>query len=193
MPLAKKLNKIYTYKDYLTWSDDVRCEIIDGVVYDMTPAPATLHQYISGEIYGLFWSFLKNKKCRIFHAPFDVRLPDDSDDENHIRTVVQPDIVIICDKKKLDEKGCIGAPDLIVEILSHATASKDMTKKFDLYEKHGVKEYWIIHPEEKTVMVFTLGKNKLYGRPEIYAAEDKIKVELLKGLTIDLNEVFTGF
>ena len=192
MSLAKKIKKPYTYKDYLTWSDDIRCEIIDGVIYDMTPAPVTIHQNISGEIYGQFWFYLKNKKCQIYHAPFDVRLPNGSEDENHITTVVQPDITVICDKKKLDEKGCIGAPDLIVEISSPATASKDLTKKFNLYEKHGVREYWIVHPEEKTVMVFSLGKDKLYGRPKNYSANDKIKVGVLKGLTIDLNDVFAG-
>jgi Uma2 family endonuclease len=190
MPLAKKIKKIYTYKDYLTWPDDIRCELIDGVIYDMTPAPIKNHQKISMELSGRFWGFLKGKPCEVYHALFDVRLSDGNEDESNIKTVVQPDIAVICDKKKLDEKGCVGAPDLIVEIASPATASKDLTKKFNLYEKHGVREYWIVHPEEKTVMVFTLVKDSLYGRPKNYSASDKIKVVVLKGLTIDLDEIF---
>lgn len=104
-PLQKKINNSYTYKDYLAFPGDVRCELIDGVVYDMTPAPLTNHQQISMELSGKFWKFLKNKKCRVFHAPFDVRLPDGDEDQNNIKTVVQPDIAVICDRKNWMKKG----------------------------------------------------------------------------------------
>ena len=145
------INKLYTYKDYLTWPDEVRCKLIDGVIYDMTPAPLANHQEISMELFGKLWLFLKNKKSKVYHAPFDVRFPDGDEDEGDIKTVVQPDIAVICDKKKLP-----------------------------------------VHPEEKTVMVFSPGKDKLYGRPKNYSANDKIKVGVLKGLTIDLNDVSAG-
>jgi Uma2 family endonuclease len=190
MPLAKKLEKKYTYRDYLKWPDDLRCEIINGEIYDMTPAPGRQHQKISMKITGQFWDYLRDKTCEIYAAPFDVRLPEGKEKDDNIQTVVQPDIVIICDKKKLDDKGCIGAPDLIVEIISPSTASKDLKIKLQLYEKHGVKEYWLVHPEEKTVMVFKQGRKREYKKPDVYSNDDKIKVGVLKGLVIDLGEVF---
>jgi len=111
------LNKRYTYADYITWLDDKRRELIDGFVSLMTPAPALKHQAISGKLYLSFGNYLIRKNCKIFHAPFDVRLPNNDDkDDDKVYTVVQPDITVICDKQKLDKRGCIGAPDLIVEI-----------------------------------------------------------------------------
>lgn len=192
MSLAKKTKKPRTYADYLKWDDSVRVELINGEIYDITPAPSREHQEISIALSSLFWTHLKNKKCRVFASPFDVRLPEAGEKDDDITTVVQPDISIICDARKLDHRGCIGAPDLIVEILSPETAVKDMREKLSLYEKHGVKEYWIIHPTDRTLFVFHLGKDGKYSRPTAFSPPDKVKVKTLKGLTVDLAEVFSA-
>lgn len=189
MPMPRE-NKIYTYKDYLSWPDNERWEIIDGNAYLMTP-PSRIHQEILREIFTSFAVYLKDKPCRVYSAPFGVRLPSgDEDTDRDIKTVVEPDIVVVCDKSKLDDEGCKGAPDLIVEIVSPSTARKDRVEKFNLYEKFGVKEYWIVEPESKIVSVFTLQDNKRYGRPEIYTDEDKIKAFIFDDLVIDLKSVF---
>jgi Uma2 family endonuclease len=190
MSLAYKKKSKYTYADYRNWPDGLRCEILHGIIYDMTPAPLRKHQLVLGELHGQFWNFLKDKKCRAYMAPFDVRLPRGDEADDDIDTVVQPDISIICDSRKLDELGCRGAPDLIVEILSPSTASKDQKEKLALYEKHGVKEYWIVQPDNKIVMVFQLSKTMSYGKPDIYTHEDTINVKRFKGLVIDLASVF---
>ena len=135
-------------------------------------------------------NFLTDKSCEVYFAPFDVRLPETDEADENIVTVVQPDIVVICDLKKLDDKGCRGAPDLIIEILSPETSSKDMKIKLALYERHGVKEYWIVHPIDNIVMVLQLDKNKQYGKPTVYSEEDKITTPILKGLEIDLSLIF---
>ena len=190
MPFAFDLNKKYTYGDYLNWPDDIRCELIAGVIYDMTPAPMRKHQDILRDISVQFVNFLKNKRCKVYIAPFDVRLPGGMEKDELVDTVVQPDISIICDKKKLDEKGCRGAPDIVVEIISPSTASKDMKEKLNLYEKHGVKEYWIVHPDEKIVMVFSQTGKRGFGKPQVYSENDIIKVKRFKGLSINLTDVF---
>ncbi len=191
---AKKLDKVYTYADYLTWDDDERWEIIEGVAYKMvfgmSPAPSRFHQDILGELHLQIGSFLMDKQCKVYISPFDVSLPEADKADNEIKTVVQPDIAVICDESKLTEKGCTGAPDLIIEILSPSSASRDLIVKQKLYEKHKVKVYWIVDPTHKTVMIFKIEDNDQYGKPEIYASEDKINVELLEGLTIDLTKVF---
>jgi len=183
----------YSYADYLLWDDDKRYELFNGKVEAMTPAPALQHQRLSIKIIGEFIIFFKNKNnpFEVFHAPFDVRLPKlniENDDEK-IYTVVQPDIIVICDKEKIDERGCIGAPDLIVEILSPSTSKKDVDDKFHLYEEAGVKEYWIVHPEEKTLTVFMLKDNK-YQFQKIYSEADKVKVGIFKDMIIDLSYIF---
>lgn len=191
MSLAvKKDDVVYTYSDYQTWNDDERWEIIHGRAYDMSPAPSTQHQRISRNLLVKIENYLSVKKCEVFAAPFDVRFPEKEEKDEDIKTVVQPDISVICDKSKLDDKGCCGAPDFIIEIVSPNTAFRDIKEKFFLYEKHRVKEYWIVHPSEKTVMVFELGKGNKYVRPRMYAGEDKIDVGVLKGLTVDLEIVF---
>ena len=157
------LNKRYTYADYLTWLDDKRRELINGFVHLMTPAPRRRHQGISFIIGGYFFNYLKNKNCKAYTAPFDVRFPKKGETaDEKIYTVVQPDISVICDQNKLDDRGCIGAPDLIIEILSPSTAKKDMNDKFDLYQESGVKEYWIVNPNDENINVFFLDKNGKY-------------------------------
>ena len=171
----RKENNSYTYKDYLEWPDDERWELIEGVAYDMTPSPSRMHQKISVALAAGLYQYLKGKNCEIYHAPFDVRLPEGEEEDDEIKTVVQPDIVVICDPSKLDEKGCKGSPDLIMEILSPSTASMDHITKLNLYEKNRVSEYWIIHPTDKIVMVYRLLENGKYGRAEVYSGVDKVK------------------
>ncbi|MFH1859832.1 MAG: Uma2 family endonuclease [bacterium] len=188
LPLRKEEEK-YTYKDYLGWPDEERWELIDGIAYDMSPAPSVDHQDILGILFTEFSVYLRGKPCKVFLAPLDVILPKDYETEEDCQTVVQPDILVICDKTKLDSKKCKGAPDLVIEILSPSTSKKDMTVKFSLYERVGVKEYWIVHPLDKTIFVYKLEDNK-YARAEMYSAEDKIKVGIFEELEIDLTTVF---
>ncbi|MBI3599473.1 MAG: Uma2 family endonuclease [Nitrospinae bacterium] len=186
----KKEDKRYTYGDYLSWPEEERWELIEGIAYDMSPSPSRIHQRISGELFYQFTDYLKNKPCEVYAAPFDVRLPKKNERDEDIETVVQPDIVVVCDKSKLDDKGCRGSPDLIIEITSQYTAQKDMKAKFLLYEKRGVKEYWIVHQADKTVMVFKMRENGEYGKPMMYSEEDKIEVNILGNLVVDLKPVF---
>jgi Uma2 family endonuclease len=188
---AERQRVKYSYKDYLEWDDDGRWEIIEGLVFDMTPAPSVKHQGVLMELSRQFANYLINKKCRVFTAPLDVILPESSENSEDIHNVVQPDLIVVCDPEKLDEKGCRGAPDLVVEILSPSTAQKDMKLKLSLYESHGVREYWIIHPYDKTLMVLSLGRNRRYGRPQIYSDKDRVMPGLFHGdLAIDLEAVF---
>lgn len=187
MTLALKKDVKYTYGDYLKWPQDERWEIIEGRPFNMGPAPVRKHQGVITELsYQLQHYFKDNKDCLLYIAPFDVRLRAGDEAEEKIETVVQPDLSVICDQKKLDDKGCIGAPDLVIEILSPWTAAKDVKEKFDLYEKHEVKEYWILHPEEKFVEIFFLDEKGRYGRPKRFSGEDNFPVELFPGLEIDL-------
>lgn len=185
----KKTDKLFTYGDYCTWSDEIRCELIDGEVFDMTPGPGRLHQQISGELFVQFHSFFKGKPCQVYSAPFDVRLPRRKETDEEIKTVVQPDIVVVCDESKLDDKGCRGAPDLIIEILSPSTASKDRVRKLNLYERHGVREFWIVDPNGD-VMRFNLGADGRYGRPLTLDRTMTLASEIFPGLSIILDDVF---
>jgi len=159
MELQLDLTKRYNFADYLTWADDKRRELIDGFIKMMTPAPSTNHQRIEISLAREISWFLKKKKCEVFIAPFDVRLLNSGNEKENekIFTIVQPDICVICDRSKLDEKGCVGSPDMIVEIVSPSNTKHDTEDKFRLYEKHGVREYWIVFPYEKTINVFLLG------------------------------------
>ena len=188
---AEQERRRFSYKDYCKWTDDGRWELIDGVEYDMSPAPSRIHQKLSGELFVRIHTVLKDKQCDVYAAPFDVRLADyaEASDED-IFTIVQPDIVVVCDKLKLDERGCVGAPDLIIEILSPYTAAKDMKTKRDLYEQHGVKEYWLVHPIDKTFMVYCLNQVKQYAKAEIYANQDIFESTVIEGLKIALPELF---
>jgi len=189
-PLALKLETRFTYGDYLTWDDGERWELIDGVPYNMSPAPRVRHQRILGELHRQFANWLFDKPCQVFLAPFDVRLPEADESDELVETVVQPDLSVICDRTKLDETGCRGAPDLIVEILSPATAHKDLNEKFDRYERAGVREYWIVDPTGQTARIFTLSPEGNYGRPEAYGAGDRVTVGILPEIEIDLTVVF---
>ena len=189
LPIIKK-GKNFTYGDYITWPDEERWELIDGYAYNMSPAPSRRHQEISRELGRQIANFLVNKTCEVYSAPFDVRLPEADENEEDIATVIQPDIVVVCDKKKLDDKGCRGVPDLIIEILSPTTSAKDMKIKLPLYERFAVKEYWVIYPIDNIVQLFKLNKKKMYGKPDVYTKEDKIKTPILEGLEVELELVF---
>jgi len=178
-----KYEKRYTYSDYIQWDDDERWELIDGVPYLMS-APNRRHQEISGNLYTQLRNFLKGKPCKVYYAPFDVRLNADTFDN----TVVQPDIVVVCDSSKLDKRGCNGAPDFILEILSPSTARYDRIIKLEAYRRAGVREYWIVDPDTKTVQV-CIYKDGLYF-VEGYTDADTVLVRVLDGCKIDLSEIF---
>ena len=179
----KNLNIKFSYKDYLSWdADNERWELINGFAYDMSPAPTRKHQGISRNISRQLSNYLEEKECSVYAAPFDVRLPDGFQNDDEIKTIIQPDISVFCDEDKLDDKGAVGAPDLVIEILSPSTAAKDLREKFFLYEKVGVKEYWIIDPANETLTVFNLDLNGKYPRGKVYAGEDKVKVGIFKDL-----------
>ena len=191
--LQLSLNKRYTYADYLTWLDEKRRELINGFIHLMSPAPATKHQKISIQLTTELNLFIRNSElCQVFSAPFDVRLPKSNNDktDDKIYTVVQPDICVVCDPEKLDERGCLGAPDLIVEILSPSTSKKDITEKFTVYEQSGVKEYWIVNPNDENINVFVLDDNGKYQLSGMYAGDMKIKVSIFDDLEISLEDIF---
>lgn len=190
MGLPAKKASTFTYGDYVTWDDNERWEIIAGEAFNMTPAPNRKHQAISAQLMIQIGKQLENRECQVFHAPFDVRLPLDSKKEEDIENVVQPDISVICDNNKLDEKGCLGAPDLIIEILSPSTSRKDRMEKFFLYERAGVREYWLVSPDDKMVEIFILGKDGKYGRPWIYSDIHNVELKAIKNLKIDLQTLF---
>lgn len=180
----------YTYADILTWPEDERWELIDGVPYNMTPAPSTYHQSLISELMTQFGIFLRNYPCRHFTAPFDVRLPAPAEDSMTASTVVQPDLVVVCESEKLDARGCAGAPTLVVEITSPSTSAKDLREKRAVYERAGVPEYWLFLPADKTVLVFTLNEQRRYDAPAVFANGEQMPVGVLPGLFIDLGLVF---
>ena len=189
-PLLKEA-KILTYSDYIFWPDDKRYEIIGGLSYSMAPAPGERHQGVSGELYIEFGTYLRGKKCKVYHAPFDVVLPEKGETFDTSRNVVQPDISVICDKKKITPRGCHGSPDLIIEILSPSTARRDVKEKRKLYRRFSVKEYWIVDPLNRRVDIYKLNKDGYYEFPEVYAEDDKIKVSLFNDeLIVDLSVIF---
>ena len=187
---ATRRDARYTYVDYLQWSEDERWELIRGVAYNMTPAPPRRHQAISIELARQFANHLVGKGCKVFDAPFDVRLPAPGETDETTSTVVQPDLVVVCDPAKLDERGCKGAPDLVIEILSPESVARDQKEKFLLYEQAGVQEYWLVHPTDRIVTVFHRGADGAYGRPAVYTPDEHIRVGVLPELEIDLAAVF---
>lgn len=192
MPIVKKfsdldLTKTYTYSDYLLWQFSERVELIKGFIRKMSPAPSRKHQTISQNLNWKIYSFFENRPCSVFVAPFDVRLPIKSSKKD--TTVVQPDLCIICDENKLDDKGCNGAPDLIVEILSPNNSKHDVDTKFNLYQESGVKEYWMVEPEERIVLVYTL-RNEEYIGLKPFSEGQIIKSPLFSEMQITVDEVF---
>lgn len=188
MALPKEKER-YTFADLLAWDEQERVEIIEGDAVMMAP-PSRIHQEVSMELARQLANFLEGKKCRVYPAPFGVRLFEkDGDDPHHIDTVVEPDLCVVCDQNKLDEHGCKGAPDLILEILSPSTQRHDRLVKLNLYQRAGVREYWIVNPEDQTVQVLWLEDGRLLPR-EIYSRKDIAKVNVLEGCFLELEKVF---
>ncbi|MDR2497379.1 MAG: Uma2 family endonuclease [Tannerellaceae bacterium] len=185
-------SRLYTYADYLSWPDDKRRELIRGLIYEMFGAPTRWHAEISVKILMWISTFIsrRKRKCKVYHAPFDVRLPNRKGEKanDKIYSVVQPDICVVCDLSKLDDAGCIGAPDLIVEVQSPSTAFKDANDKLSLYEESGVREYWIVFKEGVTV--YTLQSDGRYDIGKTYELEGKVPVGIFEGLEIDLHKLF---
>ena len=173
----------YTYADYAAWDDENRWELIEGLPYMMS-APSPVHQRVSGELFAKLHGFLVGKPCRVYYSPFDVRLNYDTDDD----TVVQPDLLVVCDHSKIDNKGCNGAPDLVVEILSPSSQRIDRWHKFHAYQKAGVREFWIVDPENRTVQAHLL-QDKQYSIA-MYGGEDKVPVTVLPGCVLSIDEIF---
>ncbi|WP_374089840.1 Uma2 family endonuclease [Methylomicrobium lacus] len=188
MGLALKDALFHCYGDYLTWPDDVRYELIDGVAYMMAPAPDLPHQDVAGEIYFQARQALQGKSCRAFIAPVDVRLPKYEEADDKIDTVVQPDVLVVCDSNKLDRRGVRGAPDWIVEVLSPSTAGHDQIKKRQLYERYGVREYWLVHPVDRVLTVYRLQGDE-YGKPEIYELKGETAVGILPEIVIQWDDL----
>jgi Uma2 family endonuclease len=189
------LDKKYTYADYVKWTFDDAVELIKGRIFKMA-APLSNHQDSSTNLNYLFKGHLKGKPCKVYAAPFDVRLPkplSQCKSDKDIETVVQPDICVVCDLSKIDRRGCVGAPDLIIEILSKGTASKDVKDKFEVYEESGVKEYWIVSLTERLVNVFRLNEEGKYvpdHRP--YVPSDTIRVGIFSDFSIVVDDIFEG-
>jgi len=179
------LDKKYTYADYLTWDDDVRRELFDGII-SLMPGVNYKHQDTSINLLREFLVFLKGKQCKVYHPPSDVRLSPDNGDS----TVVQPDIFVVCDLSKLDGQSCVGPPELVIEILSPSSEKRDLVKKYKLYRKAGVPEYWVVDPEEKEIYVYLLN-NGYYDITE-YGINDTIPVKTLEGFELKLTDVFMG-
>jgi Uma2 family endonuclease len=188
------LNGTYTYADYLTWRFEQSVELIKGKIFRMSPAPSAKHQRVSIEILRILLAhFKKGDPCQLFTAPFDVRLFDKKKSgkaNKDIYTVVQPDLCVFCDKSKIDERGGIGAPDLIVEILSPGNSKKEMKIKYALYEESGVREYWIVFPSEHVLQQFVLNELGNYQLKNSFTEDEVFYAHIFPELKIDLAEIF---
>lgn len=181
---AEKLGQ-FTYADYCRWPEDERWELIDGEAFAMCPAPTRLHQEFITEFIAQLHAQCQHKGCRLYAAPFDVRLPKADEADDWVDTVVQPDIAVFCDRTRLDDKGARGAPDWVIEILSPSTAAKDQIRKRALYERHGVREYWLIHPVDRLLTRYRLDDQGRYGAPELLELTGRTEVAALPGVGID--------
>ena len=185
------LNGTYSYADYLLWRFKERVELFKGKIFEMSPAPNLKHQRVSLLVTRYLDRFFENQKCGLFVAPFDVRLINftKSTADNTVFTVVQPDLCVICDQSKLDKRGCIGSPDLVVEILSPGNSKKELGIKFNLYEENGVLEYWIVNPLEESVLIYSLVNGKYIGTKPLID-EEKIISPLFQELDFEIAKIF---
>ncbi len=182
------LNKAYTFQDYLSWKFVENVELLKGYISKMSPSPSSGHQNIASQIYKEIAWYLKGNTCKSFFAPFDVYLPHIKGDG---QTVVQPDICVVCDVTKIEKKGCIGSPDLVIEILSPGNVKKEIKDKYEIYQEAKVKEYWLVYPAEQVLQVYLLEKNKYVGlRP--LTTGDTYKSKVLKDFEIAVETIFEG-
>ena len=189
MALPRRDTLRHTYADYLTWLDDERVELIDGVAYvKEPPAPTRFHQEIVGELYLQVRLALKGKSHHAYLAPFDVRLPKADEADGDIDTVVQPDVLIVCDVRKLDARGMRGAPDWIAEVLSPTTARHDQIVKLPVYERAGVREVWLIHPSDRTLTIHRL-EGARYGQPIVVRLKGRTAISAIPGVSIDWDSL----
>ena len=180
----------YSYADYLTWQMEEVVELIKGKIFKKAAAaPKRIHQRISIKLAAKLYYFLEGQPCQVYDAPFDVRFPTSSKEDREIYNVVQPDICVICDPEKLDDRGCIGAPDLIVEILSPGNSKTELKHKFELYESNGVREYWIIHAETQDLLIYTLTNGK-YVPSILFTSGHVVESKVISGFKLDLEEFF---
>ncbi len=182
----------YSYADYLRWTIEERVELIKGKIFKMSPAPSCNHQQIVSTVLSTIYHYLKTKDSKVFTAPFDVRFPKKSKKDDEVFTVLQPDICIVCDLSKLDQRGCIGAPDLVVEILSAANNKKELKNKYEVYEESGVKEYWVISPQNQTFLAYKLSEAGKFIPTRLFVEGDIYCTELLPGFELNLEEVFSN-
>ena len=186
------LSKTYTYADYLTWKFDEFVELIKGRVVRPMAGAGRRHQTVSRRLAYRIEDFLLDKQCEMFNAPFDVRLTSSTGNgDAQIRSVVQPDIFVVCDQAKLDERGCLGAPDWVIEIVSPGNTAHDTRTKFGLYEENGVREYWIVYPGQQTIEAYVL-ENERYELAAEYAQPGPMPVATLPGLMLEWSQIFTG-
>lgn len=189
-------SKTYSYADYITWQFDETVELIKGKIMLMSPAPNVGHQSIERNLIIDIGTYLKGKRCKVFPAPFDVRLYDRKKSiltSKEIHTVVQPDVSVICNPDILDKQGCNGAPDWIIEILSKGNSKREMQIKYEIYQETGVIEYWIVYPNDQAIHQFILDENNRYQLKAMYTDDDVAVPHLFPELTIDLTEVFESF
>jgi len=180
----------YSYADYLRFEFEERLEIIKGYIFRMSPAPSRIHQGVLTNIFGPIYNTLKEKPCRVYTAPFDVRLAKKTQTDKEIFTVVQPDLVVVCDQNKLDKRGCIGSPDIVVEILSPGNSKKELINKYEVYEEAGVKEYWIVSPLDKTFFRYILDNQGKFQPTKLLTEGEEVSTPILPGFTLILEEVF---
>lgn len=183
------LKGTYSYADYLLWQFSERVELIKGKIFKMSPAPSSSHQDISLNLTIILNKVFSKTKCKMYVAPFDVRLVNfkESTSENKILSVVQPDLCVICDRSKIDAKGCIGAPDLVVEILSTGNSKKEMDTKFDLYQENKILEYWIVDPLQKTILIYVL-ENERYIGLKPFLVDSKITSPTFPNLKVSVKK-----
>jgi Uma2 family endonuclease len=190
---AKKDDRLHLYRDYREWPEDERWELIDGVAWNMSPAPSMAHQVIVTELVHSIRSFLGKGGCRVFAAPFDVLLPESPGQaEDDVANVVQPDLAVICGPSRLRPFGCFGPPDWIIEILSPYTSRRDMVAKLSLYERHGVREYWVIDPGNRFVHVYVRGEDGRYPEPSLFVGAATVRSNVCAGFEMKLEELFAA-
>ncbi len=190
---AKRDDRRYLYRDYRAWPEDERWELLDGVAWSMSPAPSMAHQALSMELSHAIRAFLGKSGCRVFAAPFDVLLPEKSDQaEDDVPNVVQPDLAVICDPSRLRPFGCVGAPDWVIEILSPYTSRRDMAEKRSLYERHGVREYWVVDPGNRYLHVYLGREGGRYADPEVYVGAVTVPSSVCPGFEVRIMELFAA-
>lgn len=189
---ARRIVGNYTYADYKIWNHGERWEIISGEAWDMSPAPSRNHQWLVMEMGRQFANYLQDKSCQIYPAPFDVFFADENNQAmDKINNIVQPDLTLVCDKKKLNDRGCMGSPDLVIEILSPYTSKKDLDEKFHLYERSGVEEYWVVDPGSCSLQAYSLDESGKYINDIVFVHEGIIRTKFLKDFSINLADLFS--